>query len=215
MEELNQLSLEEVEEKFTNLFTDYPDFELLKEAYQFASQGHAGQTRDGSDTPYIIHPLRMVIRLYQDYNERDKVTFFGAFFHDLLEDTVVSLSQIASQFGNEAATLTQDLTRERPPFETPESKHASKKAFMTKIMQSSDRHRKIITVDKIDSMFDWLFIHPTDELAKKLPRWLAQAEQMNVPLAQTLGEEYVKPMKFVIEELNRKGYRAEYENFTA
>lgn len=215
MEELNLLTLEQVEQRFTDLFSNHPDFEILREAYVFARNGHEGQMRDGTDVPYIIHPLRMVVRLKEDFNVEDKKILMGAFFHDLFEDTITTATDISTKFGVDVALLVQDLTRERPPFESPENKHSSKKAFMKKVMEGPEGLRQIIAVDKIDSMIDWLAISSTDELAQKLPRWLAQAEEMNIPLAETLGEDYVKPMKYVVEELTRKGYRAEYENFSA
>ncbi|MBF0193262.1 MAG: GTP pyrophosphokinase [Magnetococcales bacterium] len=53
---------------------------LLEKAIALAVAGHAGQV-DKADQPYILHPLRIMMRM------RDETARIVAVLHDLVEDT--------------------------------------------------------------------------------------------------------------------------------
>jgi GTP diphosphokinase / guanosine-3',5'-bis(diphosphate) 3'-diphosphatase len=62
----------------------------LERAIQIAALAHAGQV-DKAGQPYILHPLRVMLRV-QGENER-----MAAVLHDVVEDTSVSLRQLAAE----------------------------------------------------------------------------------------------------------------------
>ena len=68
---------------------------LLK-AISLATLAHAGQTRKGSDDPYVIHPIRVALIL-DDAPLPDGVCrddcLVAAVLHDILEDTQVPQAQ--------------------------------------------------------------------------------------------------------------------------
>jgi guanosine-3',5'-bis(diphosphate) 3'-pyrophosphohydrolase len=60
----------------------------LERAIEIAARAHAGQI-DKAGQPYILHPLRVMLRL-QHNNER-----IAAVLHDVVEDTEVTLEDLA------------------------------------------------------------------------------------------------------------------------
>lgn len=72
----------------------------VREAYEFASRAHAGQTRMSGE-PYIIHPLAVAFILAD--LQLDATGIIAALLHDVVEDTSVTDSSIVQHFGAEAA----------------------------------------------------------------------------------------------------------------
>lgn len=62
----------------------------LEHAIQIAAAAHAGQ-RDKAGEPYILHPLRVMLHMR---SEHERIT---AVLHDVVEDTAVTLAQLADQ----------------------------------------------------------------------------------------------------------------------
>lgn len=61
----------------------------LEKAIAIAAKAHAGQV-DKAGQPYILHPLRVMLRLE---TEDDRI---AGVLHDVVEDTTVTLEQLAS-----------------------------------------------------------------------------------------------------------------------
>ena len=82
---------------------------LLDYALKFATQAHEGQVRKYSGEPYIAHPMnvaRIVAEVTCDVN-----MICAAYLHDTVEDTDVTLDEIAtSGFGGDVARLVEMLT---------------------------------------------------------------------------------------------------------
>src|SRR5262245_66695443 len=78
--------------------------QLIWRAYQYAREQHAGQTRE-SGQPYITHPLE-VARIISEYVS-DTDVIVAALLHDVVEDTMASLVDIASHFGQSVASLVE------------------------------------------------------------------------------------------------------------
>lgn len=80
-------------------------------ACHVAAIAHAGQVRKGRDgPPYINHPLDVARLVAEDGAGRDAV--IAAVLHDTVEDTALTLAEIAADFGPEVAGLVQDLTND-------------------------------------------------------------------------------------------------------
>lgn len=62
----------------------------LERAIEIAAAAHAGQF-DKAGQPYILHPLRVMLRV-DDPHER-----MAAVLHDVVEDTSVTLAQLAAE----------------------------------------------------------------------------------------------------------------------
>jgi (p)ppGpp synthase/HD superfamily hydrolase len=76
---------------------------LTQAATRFATERHAGQRRAADGAPFVLHPLEVASLLERSHYPDHVVA--AAVLHDVLEDTDVKRSEIASRFGPEVAEL--------------------------------------------------------------------------------------------------------------
>src|SRR5580698_8081239 len=84
------------------------DEALLDKAYVYAMQAHGKQFRASGD-PYFAHPLE-VAAILTDL-KLDVATIITALLHDTVEDTLVTLDDIRTNFGDEIAGLVDGVTK--------------------------------------------------------------------------------------------------------
>lgn len=84
------------------------DEDLLDRAYVFSMVAHGGQTRKSGD-PYFVHPLA-VASILADL-KADPASVVTALLHDVVEDTDVTVEDIAARFGDEIARLVDGVTK--------------------------------------------------------------------------------------------------------
>ena len=78
----------------------------LERAIAIAAAAHAGQV-DKAGQPYILHPLRVMLRLTSEHER------MAAVLHDVVEDSGVSLAQlIAEGFPHEVVSAVEALTKQ-------------------------------------------------------------------------------------------------------
>jgi len=82
---------------------------LVKEAVSFAFEAHYGQEPRASGEDFIIHPVA-VADLLLGIGRSAKVIAAGV-FHDIVEDTKISLAEIEKNFGKEIAFLVDGMTK--------------------------------------------------------------------------------------------------------
>lgn len=77
----------------------------LERAIEISAAAHAGQV-DKADQPYILHPLRVMLRVNELH------AHMAAVLHDVVEDTPVTLAQlIAEGFPHEVVVAVEALTK--------------------------------------------------------------------------------------------------------
>jgi GTP pyrophosphokinase len=84
------------------------DVQLVRRAFEFASDAHKEQTRLTGD-PYITHPLATAGILVD--LEMDAESIAAALLHDVVEDQDYSIDQIKKQFGSHVAALVDGVTK--------------------------------------------------------------------------------------------------------
>ena len=84
------------------------DISMIEKAYKVAYEAHKDQYRKSGE-PYIIHPLCVAIILAD--LELDKETIVAGLLHDVVEDTVMTSEEIASEFSEEVALLVDGVTK--------------------------------------------------------------------------------------------------------
>ena len=82
------------------------DSSLLDSALIFAARAHRDQLRKGTDIPYIVHPVGVMLLLIQA-GETDPALLAAALLHDTIEDTGASPAVLADQFGPRVAQIVQ------------------------------------------------------------------------------------------------------------
>jgi (p)ppGpp synthase/HD superfamily hydrolase len=76
---------------------------LTKQAMQIAYQAHHGQTDHGG-IPYVFHPIHLAEQMNDEY------TTCAALLHDVVEDTSVTLEELAAVFPVEIVNAVALLT---------------------------------------------------------------------------------------------------------
>lgn len=84
------------------------DVNLIRKAFFFAKERHAGQMRKFSDDPYFLHPVRVGL-LLRDFD--DEVIIAGL-LHDVLEDTETTVRELEEQFGSNITLLVLGCTKD-------------------------------------------------------------------------------------------------------
>ncbi len=102
------MSLQQLKKSLQNYNDNKEDWALIRKAYSFALNAHAGQKRVSGDS-YITHPLGVANILAE--LELDVVTIITGLLHDVLEDTSVSYDEIEQEFGDEVASLVNGVTK--------------------------------------------------------------------------------------------------------
>jgi len=78
---------------------------MLERAIAIAAAAHTGQV-DKAGQPYILHPLRVMLRVTSEHER------IAAVLHDVVEDTDVSLDRlIAEGFPSEVISAVEALTK--------------------------------------------------------------------------------------------------------
>ena len=87
---------------------DRLDHELLVRAYKFSDVAHAGQVRHSGE-PYVSHCIE-VARILADL-QLDTTTVVSGLLHDIVEDTAITIEDVAREFGSEIAQIVDGLTK--------------------------------------------------------------------------------------------------------
>jgi len=119
---------EDLEEKIA-LYNPDAEFDRLRKAYVFSAREHQGQVRKNGE-PYLTHPLE-VANILVDL-QLDIDTICVGLLHDVVEDTLTSISNIREYFGDNVAELVDGVTK------------ISKINFSSSEERQSENYRKLI-----------------------------------------------------------------------
>jgi len=76
---------------------------ILDRAIAFAAKAHDHQYRKASDVPYIAHPFSVGMILMQSGCSEEWAA--AGILHDVVEDTEVTMDELAREFGQEIADI--------------------------------------------------------------------------------------------------------------
>lgn len=116
-------------------------------ALTFALIKYGDLKRKSEDIHYFIHPLRITLILRAaGFTEFDNENLMiAALFHDLIEDTDTSLSEIEKKFGKEVASIVSEVSI---PIKAEKEKHL-------KNLKNASVEAKIIKLaDRLDNLID-------------------------------------------------------------
>jgi GTP diphosphokinase / guanosine-3',5'-bis(diphosphate) 3'-diphosphatase len=182
------------------------DLQLVRRAYQFAAEAHAGQTRKSGD-PYVTHPLSVAEIICE--LKLDIASVCAALLHDCVEDTSATVEQLGELFGKEIAFLVDGVTKlGKLPYSTREEQQAENFRKMLLAMARDIRVILVKLCDRLDNMRSLHHLPP-----EKQERIAAETMQIYAPLANRLGIQWVK---VELEDLAFKYiYPGEYEQLAA
>ena len=125
---------------------------VLDRAIKFAVDAHAGQTRKGGDTPFILHALEDAAIV--GAMTSDPEILAAAVLHDTVEDTDTTPEQIRENFGERVYTLVMHETENKRDQLPPESTwRIRKEESLAVLAQSDDIAVKMLWLgDKLSNM---------------------------------------------------------------
>src|SRR4029078_1161990 len=121
-----------------------PDFD---EALAYAARLHAGQTRKGTEAPYIAHLLAVTALALEHGASEDEA--IAALLHDAVEDQGgrPTLERIRRRFGDEVAAIVEGCNdtdeNHKPPW------RARKERDITHLRQAPSAVRLVAAADKL------------------------------------------------------------------
>ncbi len=167
------------------------DEDLIVRAYQVAEEAHRGQKRRTGEA-YIFHPL-VVTEILAGYG-MDAATLAAALLHDTVEDTDLTIDDVAEQFGDEVAGLIDGVTKlARIEYSSREEQQA---ATIRKMVIAMAKDIRVLLIKLADRLHNVRTLAPLSE--EKRRRIAAETLDVYAPLAHRLG---VQEVKHELEEL--------------
>src|SRR5947209_16171594 len=128
----------------------HDDLEIIRKAYEFSLQHHAGQMR-ASGEPYLIHPLEVAIVLAD--LKLDSTAIAAGLLHDAIEDTPVTNEDIQREFGDQVAHIVEGVTKiDKIDFASREERQAENVRKMVLAMVDDIRVVLIKLADRLHNM---------------------------------------------------------------
>lgn len=186
---------QEFEKLLKTLSEKYPDSDLdmVKLAYEFAVNAHAGQRRLSGDD-YIIHPLATAQFLTE--MKMDLETIIASLLHDVPEDTAITIEEIGKNFGKDVAHLVAGITKLGTLKYRGIERYAENLRRMFVAMSNDIRVILIKFADRIHNLTTLEFLPPEKQI-----RIATESLEIYAPIADRLG---IGRIKGELEDLSFK-----------
>ncbi len=148
-------------------------------ALEVAEKAHLGQIRDDG-TPYLMHPLRVVLSLVKELDVWKPDLLCAALLHDVVEDSTELSRTDIDMLGHRVETIVQTLTKQRGPGM---SRAEINKHYFDRLSQADEECKLVKLVDKLDNVRDAV---NSPSLAKQ-QRTATEAKDFYLSLARNLS----------------------------
>jgi GTP diphosphokinase / guanosine-3',5'-bis(diphosphate) 3'-diphosphatase len=174
------------------------DEDALNRAYVFSMKVHGSQIRASGD-PYFSHPVE-VAGILTDYR-LDTASIVTGLLHDTVEDTVATIDEIDTLFGDEVARLVDGVTKlSLLELQSPDSGHAEN---FRKLLLAISEDIRVLLVKLADRLHNMRTLHYI-KAPEKRARIARETMEIYVPLAERIGIQEIK------EELEDIAFRELY-----
>jgi GTP pyrophosphokinase len=156
------------------------DHDMLVRAYKYSDVAHAGQVRHSGE-PYVSHCVE-VARILADL-QLDTTTVACGLLHDIVEDTDITVEDVAREFGSEIAQIVDGLTKiANLPMSSREERQVEN---YRKLLLSIAKDARVILIKLADRLHN---MRTLDWLAPEKRRRIAQeTRDLYAPLAHRFG----------------------------
>jgi len=167
---------------------------LVRRAYEFAERAHAGQKRE-SGAPYMEHLTEVALILAEWH--MDSATIGAGLMHDVVEDTSVSIGDVARAFGAEIAHLIDGVTKlSHLQYKSREEQQVE---YFRKMLLSMARDIRIVLIKLADRVHNMRTLGHVPR--EKQLRIAQETRDIYAPLAHRFG---IQKAKIILEDLSFK-----------
>jgi GTP diphosphokinase / guanosine-3',5'-bis(diphosphate) 3'-diphosphatase len=185
--------------------------ELVREAFEFASERHAGQLRKSGD-PAITHPLHAAETIAN--LQLDASTIAAALLHDVQEDCGVTNQEIAKRFGSEVAVMVEGVTKlgqiSGQAAEARSGEQYTQAENLRKMFLAMAQDLRVVIIklaDRLHNMRTLWALKPEDQ--RRIAR---ETMEIYAPLAARLG---IWDIKWQLEDLSFRYLQPDDYKFVA
>jgi GTP pyrophosphokinase len=156
------------------------DLDTVRKAYVFSAKVHQGQVRLSGE-PYLTHPMEVAHILAQ--LKMDVPTVVTGLLHDSIEDTLTTLDELRSIFGDEVADLVEGVTKiGKISFRTSEERQAEN---FRKMLLAMARDLRVIMVKLADRLHNMRTLDFQPEARQR--KFAQETLDFFAPLANRMG----------------------------
>lgn len=167
-------------------------------AISFAIHKHGSATRKFGNSPYVVHPISVAMRL-ASMNAGDDVVV-AALLHDTIEDTETTLDEIEAEFGTIVKNLVVEVTSDKAAIAAIDSPNAkgdylvakmnsmSPDAFLIKL---ADRENNVSDLGTSDIDFSLKYSRSTHYILCRLRKTRSASERTLVQSISAKIEPYI------------------------
>src|SRR6202167_5631887 len=167
------------------------DRQLIARAGAAAEAAHAGQVRQTGE-PYVTHPV-VVAGIVAELG-LDALSVAAALLHDAVEDTRLSVEDVALSFGAEEAAIVDGVTKlDRLQFD---SKEAQQAATVRKMLVAMATDWRVLVIKLADRLHNMRTVAVMPEWKQR--RTAQETLDIYAPLAHRLG---IQELKWQLEDL--------------
>lgn len=167
-------------------FWGLEDEPMIRKAYDLAVKAHKDQKRESGEA-YICHPVWVAKVVTQLGIGRKAI--IAALLHDTVEDTEVTLDEIANEFDDEVALLVEGLTEVKKKTHGIEVHKTNVEVFRKFLFSSVDDVRVLI-IRIVDKLHNGLTIGSLSEERQK--KYALRTFGIYGPVAEYVGLHYFK-----------------------
>lgn len=120
----------------------------LLEAAFVASEAHKNQLRKGRGAPYIYHPL--TVSLILSGVTKNKNVIIAGILHDVVEDTLINLENIESNFGKKVAQYVAESSEDDKSLSWKERKEV----YLKKLKNISHEGALVKSADMLQNLYE-------------------------------------------------------------
>ena len=132
---------------------------LVTNAFDFAYRVHCQTFRKGSNSPYITHPLNVMIILLK--NNASEELLAAALLHDVVEDEEVTFQELTEKFGTKVSFLVKAVSEPLELIEKTLNRTETwrtRKEHTLKSLQTANHEVKMLScADKLANISDMLY----------------------------------------------------------
>lgn len=175
------------------LFSQIQQSSALQHALEYASKAHENQRRKSGE-PYIVHPI-LVAGIVASFTGCQSMSV-AALLHDIVEDTHISIENVAEMFGEDVAHLVDGLTKidtlrdaELVSSSSNDKLVVSALSFR-KMLLASIKDVRVLVIKLCDRLHNMLTLDPLPQHKQK--RISEETLVVYAPIAHRLGISYLK-----------------------